>query len=119
MSMFPSSLAAVRAAVAVQRELTAQDVHVRIGIHTGEVIVEPERLTGEAVNIASRIESFATPGIMLSDSAYEQIRNQAELPPIFYGDLAPAEPTPRRALSFRGRGRPVLAPARRLGAAGA
>ena len=86
MSMFPSSLAAVRAAVAVQRELTAQDVPVRIGIHTGEVIVEPERLTGEAVNVASRIESFATPGgVMLSDSAYEQIRNQADLEVVSLG----------------------------------
>ena len=86
MSMFPSSLAAVRAAVAVQRELTAQDVPVRIGIHTGEVIIEPERLTGEAVNVASRIESFATPGgVMLSDSAYEQIRNQADLEVVSLG----------------------------------
>ena len=86
MSMFPSSLAAVRAAVAVQRDLTAQDVPVRIGIHTGEVIIEPERLTGEAVNVASRIESFATPGgVMLSDSAYEQIRNQADLEVVSLG----------------------------------
>ena len=58
MSMFPSSLAAVAAAVAIQRELAAQDVPVRVGVHVGEVIVEPERLTGEAVNIAARIESF-------------------------------------------------------------
>ena len=60
--MFPSALAAVQAAVAMQQELAAQDVPVRIGIHVGEVIVEPERLTGEAVNIASRIESFARAG---------------------------------------------------------
>src|SRR5438270_8533266 len=59
MSMFPSSLAAVQAAVAMQRELSAEGVWVRIGVHVGEVIVEPERLTGEAVNIAARIESFA------------------------------------------------------------
>ncbi len=79
MSMFPSALGAVQAAVAVQRDL-APDVPVRIGIHVGEVIVEPDRLTGLAVNIAARIESFATPGgAMLSDSAYEQIRNQPEL----------------------------------------
>ena len=62
MSMFPSSLAAVRAAVEIQRELFEQDIPVRIGVHVGEVIVEPERLTGDAVNIASRIESFAVPG---------------------------------------------------------
>jgi predicted ATPase/class 3 adenylate cyclase len=77
MSMFPSSLAAVSAAVAIQRELTAHDVPVRIGVHVGEVIVEPERLTGDAVNIAARIESFAVPGgVMLSDSAYDQIKNR-------------------------------------------
>src|SRR5438045_5530648 len=71
MSMFPSALAAVEAAVAMQRELTAHDVPVRIGVHVGEVIVEPERLTGDAVNIAARIESFAVPrGVRLSDCAY-------------------------------------------------
>jgi len=46
LSMFPSSLAAVLAAVAIQRELAAQEVPVRIVVHVGEVIVEPERLTG-------------------------------------------------------------------------
>ena len=80
MSMFPSSLAAVRAAVAIQQELAAQDVPVRIGVHVGEVIVEPERLTGEAVNIAARIESFAVAGgVMLSDSAYDQIKNRSDV----------------------------------------
>ena len=80
MSMFPSSLAAVLAAVEIQRELAAQDVPVRIGVHVGEVVVEPERLTGDAVNIAARIESFAVPGgVMLSDSAYEQIKNRSDV----------------------------------------
>ena len=80
MSMFPSSLAAVLSAIAIQRELAAQGVQVRIGIHVGEVIVEPERLTGEAVNIAARIESFAVPGgVMLSDFAYDQIKNRNDV----------------------------------------
>jgi adenylate cyclase len=48
----------VLAAVAVQYELSADGVPVRIGVHTGEVTVEPERLTGDAVNIAVRIESL-------------------------------------------------------------
>jgi len=79
MSMFPSSLAAVNAAVAIQQELAA-DVPVRIGVHVGEVVVEPERLTGEAVNIASRIESFAVAGgVMVSDAAYEQIHNRSDV----------------------------------------
>ena len=80
MSMFPSALAAVQAAIAVQQELAAQSVPVRVGIHVGEVIVEPERLTGDAVNVAARIESFAVPGgVMLSDDAYAQLRNRSDI----------------------------------------
>jgi predicted ATPase len=80
MSMFPSSLAAVLAAVEIQRELATADVPVRIGVHVGEVVVDPERLTGDAVNIAARIESFAVPGgVMLSDTAYEQIKNRSDV----------------------------------------
>jgi predicted ATPase len=86
MSMFPSSLAAVQAAVAMQQELAPQNVEVRIGVHVGEVIVEPERLTGEAVNIASRIESFAVPGgVLLSDSAYDQIKNRDDVDVVALG----------------------------------
>ncbi|HEU5009219.1 MAG TPA: adenylate/guanylate cyclase domain-containing protein, partial [Gaiellaceae bacterium] len=80
MSMFPSSLAAVLAAIEIQQELAAVDVPIRIGVHVGEVVVDSERLTGDAVNIAARIESFAVPGgVMLSDSAYEQIKNRSEI----------------------------------------
>src|SRR5256714_5111198 len=80
MSMFPSSLAAVQAAVAVQQELAPQDVLVRIGVHSGEVVLEPDRLTGDAVNVAARIESFAVPGgVLLSDAAYEQVKNRSDV----------------------------------------
>jgi len=86
MSMFPSSLAAVQAAVAIQQELAPQDVLVRIGVHSGEVVVEPERLTGDAVNVAARIESFSVPGgVMLSDAAYEQIKNRSDVVSILLG----------------------------------
>jgi predicted ATPase/class 3 adenylate cyclase len=78
LSMFPSALAAVQAAVAMQRELAPADVPVRIGIHVGDVLVEPERLTGDAVNLAARVESFAVPGsVFVSDGVYEQIKNQS------------------------------------------
>jgi predicted ATPase/class 3 adenylate cyclase len=88
LSMFPSSLAAVQAAVAIQQELAAAEVSIRVGIHVGEVIVEPERLSGEAVNIASRIESFAVPGgVMLSDSAFDQIKNRSDLETVRLGEF--------------------------------
>jgi predicted ATPase/class 3 adenylate cyclase len=80
LSMFPSALAAVQAAVAMQRDLGGASIPVRIGIHVGEVLVEPERLTGDAVNIAARVESFAVPGsVFLSDTAYDQVKNQLDL----------------------------------------
>ncbi len=80
MSMFPSALAAVLAAVEIQRALAVEDVPIRVGVHVGEVVVDSERLTGDAVNIAARIESFAVPGgVMLSDSAYEQIKNRSDV----------------------------------------
>jgi predicted ATPase/class 3 adenylate cyclase len=86
MSMFPSSLGAVQAAVEIQRELAGHDVPVRIGIHVGEVIVEPNGLTGDPVNIASRIESFAVPGgVMLSDVAYDQLKNRSDVAAVGLG----------------------------------
>ena len=106
MSMFPSALAAVLAAVEIQRELAAKDVPIRIGVHVGEVVVESERLTGDAVNIAARIESFAVPGgVMLSDSAYEQIKNRSDVGVIRLGTVQAQERrAPVRALRSRGRG---------------
>ena len=54
----------------------------------GEVIVEPERLTGDAVNIAARIESFAVPGgVMLSDAAYAQLRNRGDVTVVPLGEF--------------------------------
>ena len=80
LSMFPSALAAVRAAVAIQSELAPAGIPVRIGIHVGDVLVEPERLTGDAVNVAARVESFAVSGsVFLSDSAFEQVKGQTDL----------------------------------------
>jgi predicted ATPase/class 3 adenylate cyclase len=86
MSTFASSLDAAKAAVNIQRQLAGHEVPVRIGIHVGEVIVEPEGLVGDTVNVASRIESFAVPGgVMLSDSAYDQIRNRSDISVVALG----------------------------------
>ncbi len=81
LSIFPNSVDAVVCAVEIQKELSQPvEVPARIGIHVGEVIVEPTGVVGDAVNIASRIESFGIPGgVLVSDSVHDQIRNQPQL----------------------------------------
>ena len=78
---FPNSLDAVLCAIAIQKELSQPpDVPVRIGIHVGNVIVESTGLIGDAVNIASRIESFGIArGVLVSDAVHDQVRNQPQL----------------------------------------
>jgi adenylate cyclase len=52
----------------------------RVGINLGDVIQEGERIYGDGVNIAARVEGLADPGgICISGSAYEQIENKLAL----------------------------------------
>ena len=50
---------AVEAARAVRQAMTALDLEIRAGIHTGECEIEGTSLTGMAVHIASRIQAAA------------------------------------------------------------
>ncbi len=81
LTMFPNTVDAIRCAIEIQKECRRPlAVPVRIGIHVGNVIVEPAGLVGDAVNIASRIESFGVPGgVLVSDSVHDQIKNQSQL----------------------------------------
>src|SRR6476659_9082973 len=82
---FPSAVQAVRAAVQFQtriKEITIADaedrrITFRVGINIGDVIVEPDDILGDGVNIAARLESIAEPGgICISSSAYDQVRGK-------------------------------------------
>src|SRR5262245_674890 len=63
---FASVVDAVQCAVEIQRELKTRNAEVpeprkmefRIGINLGDVIVEGERLYGDGVNIAARLEGL-------------------------------------------------------------
>jgi TolB-like protein/class 3 adenylate cyclase/Tfp pilus assembly protein PilF len=94
---FPSALAAVQAAVAIQDAFHAQNqvspperqVRIRIGIHVGDVVVSEGDIHGDGVNIAARIEPLAPPGgICVSNAVFEQVRNKLEQP---IAALGPAE----------------------------
>ena len=82
---FPSAVEAVRAAVQFQtriHELTIDEaddrrIAFRVGINIGDVIVEPNDIFGDGVNIAARLESIAEPGgICISSSAYDHARGK-------------------------------------------
>jgi adenylate cyclase len=78
LSIFPSAIDSVRGAVAIQQQLQSNPrVDLRIGIHTGDVIIDEETIYGDGVNMASRIESLAVPGgIFISEKVYDEIKNQ-------------------------------------------
>jgi TolB-like protein/class 3 adenylate cyclase len=82
---FQSAVEAVRAAIQFQariKELTSGDtedsrIAFRVGINAGDVIVEPNDIFGDGVNIAARLESIAEPGgICISSSAYDHVRGR-------------------------------------------
>jgi TolB-like protein/tetratricopeptide (TPR) repeat protein len=78
---FTSTIEAVRAAMSLQLSmLSAPVVPLRIGLHSGDVVVDGDNIYGDGVNIASRIESFAIPGsILISGKLYDDIKNQKDI----------------------------------------
>jgi class 3 adenylate cyclase len=65
MASFPSAVAAVTAAVQIQRELAGGEVRVRVGLNAGEPIAEEGDLFGTSVNLAARVTDHAEPGQVL------------------------------------------------------
>lgn len=80
LAVFTSSIDAVSCALSLQAAFRqAPNVPVRIGLHAGEVVFKEGNVFGDAVNIASRIESMGVPGaVLLSSSVQHQIRNKPE-----------------------------------------
>ncbi len=85
---FASVVDAVRCAVEVQEDLRARNAELpeqrrmefRIGVNLGDVIVEGERIYGDGVNVAARVEGLAEAGgISISGSVHEQIENKLTL----------------------------------------
>jgi len=73
---------AVSAALKIQEICRQTDeFSLRIGIHQGEVVLEGDDVFGDAVNIASRLQSVAEPGtIYVSESVYQNISNKTQFP---------------------------------------
>jgi adenylate cyclase len=87
---FNSAIEGVRAALGLQLAMqTAPFVPLRVGMHTGDVVVENDAIYGDGVNIASRMESFAVPGsIFISARVYDDIKNQKDIQTVSLGKYA-------------------------------
>src|SRR5499433_1225476 len=90
---FASVVDAVRCAVAVQQAMPERNsgvgadnrIELRIGINLGDVIVEPDDLYGDGVNIAARIEALADAGgVFISNTVHEHVRDRL---PFLFEDL--------------------------------
>ena len=85
---FSSVVDAVRCAVEIQEELRVRNADLtenrrmefRIGINLGDVIEEGERIYGDGVNVAARIEGLAEGGdICISGTAFDQVESKLGL----------------------------------------
>jgi adenylate cyclase len=86
---FPSAVNAVRCAAEIQRTMIDRNADIperkrirfRIGVNLGDVIVEPEDIFGDGINIAARLEALAEPGgICISRTVREHVGDRLSYP---------------------------------------
>ncbi len=85
---FTSALEAVRAAIEISEKVTDDPtgdpnndrLHLRMGIHIGDVLTTETDVMGNGVNIAARIENLANPGeIWISADTYRQVNDKLDV----------------------------------------
>ncbi len=84
---FASAVEAVECALEVQDRVgqmadeakAAQSIELRIGVNVGDIMVEDGDVFGDGVNVAARLEGLSDPGgVLLSRSAYDQVRDKVQ-----------------------------------------
>jgi TolB-like protein/class 3 adenylate cyclase len=84
---FPSVVAAVECAIAIQKLMaernaaTPEDKRIlyRVGVNLGDVLIEGDDILGDGVNIAARLEGACEPGgVFISGAAFEHVRGRIE-----------------------------------------
>src|ERR687897_585927 len=84
---FGSAVAAVEAAVEIQRAVAereagvpeAERIRCRNGINLGDVVVDGDTIHGDGVNMAARIEGLSEPGgVQLSRSVHNQVKGKLD-----------------------------------------
>ncbi|MBI3796631.1 MAG: tetratricopeptide repeat protein [Deltaproteobacteria bacterium] len=85
---FPSVVHAVQCAQQIQAQLQAhnaekekaEQIHVRIGIHLGDIVQRDGDVFGDGVNIASRLQALAEPDtICISDMVHRDVAQKVPL----------------------------------------
>ena len=83
---FPSAVRAVESAAEVQSRMAELNTNsgppmlFRIGVNVGDVIHEGERLYGDGINVAARLQAIAEPGgICISNKVHEEVRDRVKL----------------------------------------
>jgi len=85
---FPNAIDAVRCAYDIQRTTREFDlslpperrIHLRIGLHVGEVVESQGDISGDSVNVASRIEPLAEDGgVCLTRQVYDLVESKVDL----------------------------------------
>ena len=84
---FPSVVAAVECAIAIQKLMVernaetpeAKRIVYRIGVNLGDVLIEGDDILGDGVNIAARLEGICEPGgVLISGTAYDHVRGRID-----------------------------------------
>ncbi|MBI3800447.1 MAG: adenylate/guanylate cyclase domain-containing protein, partial [Deltaproteobacteria bacterium] len=60
---------------------TSEQIHVRIGLHEGDILVQPNGdVLGDGVNIASRLQTFTDPDtVCISQKVYDEVTKKIPL----------------------------------------
>ena len=95
MAEFPSAVEALKCALRIHAAAARRnaklppDEHIlyRIGINSGEIMLQDGRTGGTAVNVAARLQPLAEPGgICLSAAVFEQVRRAVPAPYVPQGE---------------------------------
>src|SRR5215510_8693307 len=85
---FPSVVHAVQCAQQIQTQFRAynaekekdEQIHVRIGIHSGDIVQRDGDVFGDGVNIAKRLQELTEPdAICISDMVYRDVAKKVDL----------------------------------------
>ena len=95
---FPSVVAAVECAIAIQKMMAdrnatlpeAKRILYRVGVNLGDILlIDGDDIRGDGVNVAARLEGICEPGgVCVSSSAYEQVRGRVDAEFLDLGEQA-------------------------------